>query len=70
MMRWFQRYPQRFLTNYLEDPSELNFFAFMGPVTAALTGLDGNGREKDYRRYKDLPGWKLLLRFYRSTTRS
>jgi len=66
--KWFPPYTQRFLRRYLKDPSELNFFALMGPVAAALAGLDGDGREKDFRKYEDLPGWKHLLAFYREVS--
>lgn len=69
-LKWFPPYRQRFLKRYLEDPSELNFFAMMGPVAATLARLDGDGREKDYREYGNLPGWKHLRAFYREISSS
>ena len=70
ILQWFKRYPQRFLRDYLDDPSELNFFALMGTLAGRLTNLTGRGREKDYRRYRNLPGWRASSAFYNEMSRS
>lgn len=64
-MRWFRGYPRRFLDDFLNDPSELNFFALMGPVVGSVIALDGSGTEKDHTQYDELPGWKELQALWR-----
>lgn len=69
-LKWFPPYRQRFLKRYFEEPSELNFFALMGPIAGALADVNGDGWEKDYREYGNLPGWKHLRAFYRELSSS
>jgi hypothetical protein len=63
--QWFGAYPHRFLDRFLEEPSESNFFALMGVVTAQLLGADTLWAEKDYRGYDALPGRRELAEYWR-----
>ena len=61
-LHWFAPYRSIFLERFAEDPSELNFYALMGVLSAAA----GNGKcgDKDYRRYDALPGFQEAQRFF------
>jgi glycosyltransferase involved in cell wall biosynthesis len=61
--RWFEDYPARFLGRFLDDRSELNFFALMGVVAGVLASHRGLGREKD-ARVGTPPGFDDVRRFY------
>lgn len=62
-LRWFEPYPAVFLERFLEEPSEINFFALMGVLSGALSGQAGMVADKDYRTYDALPGFETLRRF-------
>lgn len=62
-LRWFEPYPAVFLERFLEDPSEINFFALMGVLSGALTSQAGMATDKDYRTYDALPGFEAVCRF-------
>jgi len=61
----FTKEIHRFLDRFLEEPSELNFFALMGVITAQLTDIEAPLGEKDYRTYDDLPGYRELRAYWR-----
>jgi hypothetical protein len=54
-LAWFSKYHSVFLSRFLEDPSDLNFFALMG-VVAGATPSGQNSGDKDFRAYAALPG--------------
>lgn len=60
-LRWFQDHPAVFLRRFLDDPSELNFFALLGVIAGTLASPTAGG--KDYRTYDELPGFRALRRF-------
>ncbi len=62
-LRWFEPYPTVFLERFLEDPSEINFFALMGVLSGVLTSQAGMAADKNYRTYDALPGFETLRRF-------
>ncbi len=62
-LHWFEAYPGVFLHRFLEDPSDLNFFALMGAVSGALIARRGARSDKDYRTFASLPGFEALCRF-------
>jgi hypothetical protein len=63
---WFDGYPAIFLRRFLDDPSELTFYALMGVVAGVLGAAPDKGREKDFRAYASLPGFEELRRFLRA----
>src|SRR6185369_10549818 len=54
-LEWFAEYARVFLQRYLDEPSELNFFALFGLLSGALAA-DGSVADKDFRIYDQLPG--------------
>jgi hypothetical protein len=54
-LEWFAEYARVFLQRYLDEPSELNFFALFGLLSGALAA-DGSAADKDFRIYDRLPG--------------
>jgi glycosyltransferase involved in cell wall biosynthesis len=54
-LAWFAEYAGVFLRRYLDEPSELNFFALFGMLSGALAA-DGSVADKDFRIYDRLPG--------------
>lgn len=54
-LAWFAEYARVFLRRYLDEPSELNFFALFGLLSGALAA-DGGTPDKDFRTYESLPG--------------
>jgi hypothetical protein len=64
--QWFGGYAHRFLERFLEDPSELNFYALMAIVSAHLIEMDTRPGEKDYGTYDDLPGYDDLGAYWRA----
>lgn len=61
--------PRRFLERFLREPSELNFFALMGVVSAYLIDADAPLGEKDFRAYDSLPGFEDLLTYWSNRSR-
>jgi hypothetical protein len=61
--QWISRYPALFLDRLLSTSNPLDFFALMGLIAGALVPLDEPGREKDFRRYAELPGFVDASRF-------
>jgi glycosyl transferase family 1 len=62
-MRWVREHHAEFLQRFLEDPSELNFFALLGLIAGTLASANGQALAKDYRTYAALPGFEALRRF-------
>jgi glycosyltransferase involved in cell wall biosynthesis len=62
---WFAEYHRIFLQRFIEDPTELNFFALAGLLSGALVGALGqDGDDKDYRKYRSLPGFREAERTF------
>jgi hypothetical protein len=57
---WFQVYPRIFLDCLLGDPSELNYFAFMGTVAGTLMWVHGQVMRKDALNREHPPGYGIL----------
>lgn len=64
---WVLEYPQVFLQRFLETGSELDLFALMGFLSGRVANHEGPGREKDFRRYEQLPGFRELQQFFRTS---
>jgi glycosyl transferase family 1 len=62
-MRWVREHHAEFLQRFLEEPSELNFFALLGMIAGVLASANGQTGAKDYRTYAALPGFEALRRF-------
>jgi hypothetical protein len=60
---WVDEHAAFFLKRYLDTGAELDLYALMGVVAGRLAPVDGRGREKDYRDYEHLPGFRTLVRF-------
>ena len=60
---WVEEHAAFFLKRYLETGAQLDLYALMGVVAGRLAPVDGRGREKDYRDYDRLPGFRALVRF-------
>jgi hypothetical protein len=60
---WFEPYGQDFLRRFHEDPTEENFFAFMGLIAGVVASRNGEASAKDYRKHHALPGFEALRRF-------
>lgn len=45
-------------------PEALDFHALMGLVAGSLSPLDGEGRERDFRTYGNLPGFDAAPRYW------
>lgn len=58
---WLREYPAVFLRRFLDEPSELNFFALMGLIAGTLASPRAGA--KDYRTYGELQGFRALRRF-------
>jgi glycosyltransferase involved in cell wall biosynthesis len=54
-LAWFAEYAGVLLRRYLDEPSELNFFALFGLLSGTLAA-DGAAADKDFRTYDSLPG--------------
>lgn len=63
-LQWFEEYQRVFLERFIEDPSELNFFALTGTLSGALLGAIGEAGDKDYRTYRALPGFREARRIF------
>lgn len=60
-LAWFEEYPAVFLRRFLEDQSELNFFALMGLLSGALPA---RAADKDFRTYQRLPGLRAAQELF------
>jgi len=60
---WVEEHAVFFLKRYLDTGAELDLYALMGVVAGRLAPVGGRGREKDYRDYDRLPGFRELVRF-------
>ena len=56
------------MARFLDDPTELNFFALMGLAAGEFGAHRGEHREKDYRTHANLPGQRHLKAFFREFT--
>ena len=63
-VRWVEEHAHKFLSYFLDEPSERNYFALMGIVAGALSANDGYHREKDFRTYDRYLHRDLLETFY------
>ena len=64
---WFTAYPRVFLDRFLEQGSELDFFALMGLIAGRLSDHTAPAGEKDFRRYDSVPGFDSIRRFLEQT---
>jgi hypothetical protein len=60
---WVEEHAAFFLKRYLDTGAELDLYALMGVIAGRLAPVGGRGREKDYRDYERLPGFRTLVRF-------
>ena len=60
---WVEEHAVFFLRRYLASGAELDLYALMGVLAGRLAPVDGRGREKDYRDYDRLPGFRALVDF-------
>ena len=65
---WVEEHAAFFLKRYLDAGAELDLYALMGVIAGRLAPVGGRGREKDYRDYERLPGFRALVRFVEETT--
>ena len=65
---WVQDHAAFFLKRYLDTGAELDLYALMGVIAGRLAPISGRGREKDYRDYERLPGFRTLVRFIEEAT--
>jgi hypothetical protein len=65
---WVEAQAAFFLKRYLDTGAELDLYALMGVIAGRLAPLGGRGREKDYRDYARLPGFRSLVRFVEEAT--
>jgi hypothetical protein len=65
---WVEEHATFFLKRYLDTGALLDLYALMGVVAGRLAPVDGRGREKDYRDYDRLPGFRALVRFIEQAT--
>jgi hypothetical protein len=61
-MPWFRRYAAVFLQRFIDDPTELNFFALMGVIAGTLA--HPVAAAKDYRTYGNQHGFDLLREWF------
>ena len=62
--RWLEPWPAILVERVLESRSLLDLYALLGLVTGALGPLDGEGREKDFRTYRCLPGFEAVSEYW------
>jgi hypothetical protein len=60
---WMKEAAPGLLRRFLESRSEMDFYAVMGVLAAALPDTKTLGEEKDYTRYGSLPGYQSLRTF-------
>ncbi|UCC82204.1 MAG: hypothetical protein JSW46_14605 [Gemmatimonadota bacterium] len=60
---WVREAALRLCDRFLDDMSEVDFYALMGVLAGSLSNNSTTGREKDYRRYDETPGLRHLDRF-------
>ncbi|MDH3690098.1 MAG: hypothetical protein OEU36_11540 [Gammaproteobacteria bacterium] len=60
---WVLQTSMDLLKKYLQEPSELDFFALMGVLAGSLSDHQRVGHERDYRNYGETPGFKALCQF-------
>ena len=60
---WVEEHAVFFLRRYLDTGAELDLYALMGVIAGRLAPVAGRGREKDYRDYDRLPGFRALADF-------
>ncbi|HSP96021.1 MAG TPA: hypothetical protein VL049_02095 [Candidatus Dormibacteraeota bacterium] len=60
---WVEEHAVFFLRRYLATGAELDLYALMGVIAGRLAPVAGRGREKDYRDYERLPGFRALVDF-------
>ena len=65
---WVEEHAAFFLRRYLDTGAELDLYALMGVIAGRLAPVGGRGREKDYRDYERLPGFRTLVRFVEEAT--
>jgi hypothetical protein len=64
-LAWFEAYPTVFLDRFLEEPSDINFYAVMGVMAGALARASGRGPDDDtdQRSSDPRPGFDSLRQF-------
>ena len=68
-LRWFEAYPQEFLTRFLDDPSELNYFALMGVVAGTLEDAEQPRGAINYRMKGHVEGYKIAQELFNTLHR-
>ena len=65
-VHWMDPHLLEFFERFKEDPTEFNLMAILGVLAGHLVGhhLQGDAGEKDFRKYKDLPGLQQAREFY------
>jgi hypothetical protein len=67
--QWLEPWPAILVERVLERRSPLDLYALMGLVAGAVSPLDGEGREKDFRTYGSLPGFDAVDRYWQCLDR-
>ena len=62
--RWLEPWPAILVERVLERRSPIDLYALMGLVAGALSPLDGEGREKDFRTYGSLRGFDAVRAYW------
>ena len=62
-LQWVAELPGPILQRFLEEGSEIDAFALLGVIAGRLASIDDAGTEKDYRTYKNLPGFRSAGEF-------
>jgi len=68
--QWLPEAAVRLLDRFLENGSEVDFYALMGILAGSLGKSHTLGREKDYRTYDRTPGFECLSGFVEEVQRA
>ncbi len=66
---WVAEAALKILKRFLENRSEVDFYALMGILSGSLSNSGTMGLEKDYRTYGDTPGFESLKQFVEEVKR-
>lgn len=69
-LKYLERWPAMFVERYLRDADPLDAHALLGMLSARMITDAGQGHEKDFRAYGDLPGLAEAIAFIGQAGRS
>ena len=69
-VNWLDRHLIEFFERFKKDPTEFNLMAILGVLAGHLLGYhqENDAGEKDFRKYKSLPGLQSAREFYAQCT--